>query len=63
MSFQVAGWRLKGKNFTVAQFAFADATCLIFWHAFTIVMFHVGVCASEFQLDYSNKIQTLAIDP
>lgn len=63
MSFRVVGRRLGGRNCTVAQFAFAGVPCLIFCHEFTIGMFHVGVCASEFQLDYSNKIQTLAIDP
>lgn len=62
MSFQVVGRRLGGRNFTVAEFAFAAATFLILQPMFTIVMLCVGVCASEFQLDYSKNIQTLIVD-
>lgn len=36
MSFQVVGRRLGGSDFTVAEFAFAAATFLPLWCAFTI---------------------------
>lgn len=52
-----------GRDFDIAEFAFAAVNSQSLWHEFTAVMLRAGLCAPGFQPGCSRKTQTLAIDP
>lgn len=52
-----------GRNFDIAEFAFAAVTSQSLWQEFTSVMLQAGLCAPGFQPGCSRKTQTPDKDP